>query len=150
MGRASVPCVYADAVDLEIGKAYVLREGTDENIVANGVEIREARLAADILAEEGIAVEVIDAFCVKPLDTETILASVAKTGCCVVAEEHSIYGGLCSVVSEALAQNAPAPIEFVAVQDRFGKSGEFEELMSAFGLDSAAIVEAVKKSISRK
>lgn len=150
MGRASVPAVYAPDVELELGHAYVLKEGTDATIIANGVEIAEANKAAKILAEEGISVEVIDAFCVKPLDSETILASVGKTGCAVVAEEHAVYGGLCSAVAELLAQNAPAPLEFVAVRDTFGKSGEFDELLTYFKLDAAAIVEAVKKAIARK
>ena len=149
MGRASVPCVYDDEVELEIGRAYVLREGADVSIVANGVEIREALLAADALAEEGISAEVIDAFSVKPLDADTILASAGKTGRVVVAEEHSVIGGLGSTVSELLAANRPTPVEFVGVRDRFGKSGEFEELMRYFELDAQAIVEAVKKVLAR-
>lgn len=149
MGRASVPCVYDDEVELEIGRAYVLREGADVSIVANGVEIREALLAADALAEEGISAEVIDAFSVKPLDAGTILASAGKTGRVVVAEEHSVIGGLGSAVSELLAANRPTPVEFVGVRDRFGKSGEFEELMRYFELDAQAIVEAVKKVLAR-
>lgn len=150
MGRANVPCVYDDNVELELGCAYVLREGTDVTLIANGVEIREALLAANTLAEQGISVEVIDAFCVKPLDEQTILTSAKKTGCVVVAEEHSQYGGLCSAVSELLAQKYPAPCEFVAMKDRFGKSGEFEELMAYFKLDAAAIVEAVKNVTLRR
>lgn len=73
------------------------------------------------------------------------MASLAKTGCAVVAEEHSVYGGLCSAVSELCAESQPTPLEFVAVRDRFGKSGEFEELMAYFGLDAASIVQAAKK-----
>ena len=149
MGRASVPCVYDDDVELEIGRAYVLREGADATIVACGVEIREALAAADVLAERGVSAEVIDAFSVKPLDEETILASVAKTGRVVVAEEHSVIGGLGSAVAELLAEKHPAPCAFVGMRDRFGKSGEFEELMSYFGLDSAAVVEAVEKVMAR-
>lgn len=149
MGRASVPCVYDDDVELEIGRAYVLREGADVTIVACGVEIREALAAADALAERGVSAEVIDAFSVKPLDEETILASVAKTGRVVVAEEHSVIGGLGSAVAELLAEKHPAPCAFVGMRDRFGKSGEFEELMSYFGLDSAAVVEAVEKVMAR-
>ena len=79
MGRAAVPCVYDDDVELEIGRAYVLREGSDATVVACGVEIREALAAADMLAEEGVSIEVIDAFSVKPLDEDAITASVAKT-----------------------------------------------------------------------
>lgn len=149
MGRASVPCVYDDDVELEIGRAYVLREGADVTIIACGVEIREALAAADALAERGVSAEVIDAFSVKPLDEETILASVAKTGRVVVAEEHSVIGGLGSAVAELLAEKHPAPCAFVGMRDRFGTSGEFEELMSYFGLDSAAVVEAVEKVMAR-
>ena len=150
MGRAAVPAVYAPDVELEVGKAYRLREGSDVTIIACGIEIAEANKAADLLAQEGISAEVIDAFCVKPLDRETILASLGKTGCAVVAEEHSVHGGLCSAVSELCAEDMPLPLEFVAVRDRFGKSGEFEELMAYFNLDAASIVQAAKKVLTRK
>lgn len=149
MGRAAVPCVYDDDVELQIGRAYVLREGADVTIVANGVEIREALAAADMLAERGVSAEVIDAFSVKPLDGETIAASLAKTRCAVVAEEHSVMGGLGSAVCELAAQACPVPVELVGMRDRFGKSGEFDELLAYFGLDAAAIVEAVEKARSR-
>ena len=149
MGRASVPSVYADGVELEIGRAYVLREGSDATIVANGVEVEQSLKAAEILAQEGISVEVIDAFSVKPLDEGTILASVAKTGRVVVAEEHSVLGGLGSAVAETLARTTPAPMEFVGVDDRFGKSGEFEELLGYFNLDATSIVKAVKNVMAR-
>lgn len=149
LGRASVPCVYDPEVELEVGRAYVLREGSDVTIVANGIEIDEAMKAAGLLHEKGIEAEVIDAFCVKPLDGDTILASARKTGRVVVAEEHSMYGGLCSAVSELLAQNEPTPCEFVAMRDRFGKSGDMAELMRYFELDAQAIAEAVEKVIAR-
>lgn len=150
MGRASVPCVYADDVELELGRAYVLREGTDATIVACGVEVEQALKAAEQLAAEGISAEVIDAFSVKPLDEATVTASVAKTGCAVVAEEHSVMGGLGSAVAETLARAHPAPVEFVGMRDAFGKSGEFEELLGYFNLDARAIVEAVKNALARK
>ncbi len=150
MGRAAVPCVYDDEVELEIGAAYVLREGTDVTIVANGVEIREALAAAEQLAAEGISAEVVDAFSVKPLDAGTIGASLAKTGCAVVAEEHSVMGGLGAAVCELACEGRPVPVELVGVRDRFGKSGEFEELLAYFSIDAAAIVDAVKKAVSRK
>lgn len=144
MGRASVPAVYADGVELELGRAYTLREGSDVTIVACGVEVEQALAAADELAAEGVSAEVIDAFSVKPLDRATIVASARKTGRVVVAEEHSIHGGLGTAVSRALAEECPVPMCFVGMDDRFGKSGEFEELMAYFGLDSKAIVKAVK------
>ncbi|MBX9033684.1 transketolase family protein [Gordonibacter massiliensis (ex Traore et al. 2017)] len=150
MGRASVPCVYADDVELELGRAYVLREGSDVTIVACGVEVEQALKAADMLADAGVDAEVIDAFSVKPLDEETILASAAKTGCVVTAEEHSVMGGLGSAVAEVLARKLPTPVEFVGMRDAFGKSGEFEELMAYFNLDARALVEAVKNVMARK
>ena len=108
-------------------------------------EVNEQALAAaDELAVEGVSAEVIDAFSVKPLDRATIVASARKTGRVVVAEEHSIHGGLGTAVSRALAEECPVPMRFVGMDDRFGKSGEFEELMAYFGLDSKAIVKAVK------
>ena len=145
MGRASVPAVYADGVELELGRAYVLREGSDVTIVACGVEVEQALVAAEELAEQGISAEVIDAFSVKPLDKATIVASARKTGAVVVAEEHSVHGGLGAQVAQALCEEHPVPVAFVAMQDRFGKSGEFEELLAYFGLDSKAIVKAVKR-----
>ncbi len=148
MGRASVPAVYADGVELELGRAYVLREGSDVTIVACGVEVEQALVAAEELAEQGISAEVIDAFSVKPLDKATIVASARKTGAVVVAEEHSVHGGLGAQVAQALCEEHPVPVAFVAMQDRFGKSGEFEELLAYFGLDSKAIVKAVKRVIA--
>ena len=97
-----------------------------------------------------MSADVIDAFCVKPLDAATILASVGKTGCVVTAEEHSVIGGLGGAVAELLAEEHPAPLVRVGMRDVFGTSGEFEELMREFELDAQAIVEAAKKAIARK
>ncbi|OUO90476.1 transketolase [Gordonibacter sp. An230] len=149
MGRAGVPAVYAEGVRLSLGSAYVLREGVDVTIVACGVEVEQALKAAEALVAEGVDVEVIDAFSVKPLDEETILASARKTGRVVVAEEHSVHGGLGSAVAEVLARRLPTPVEFVGMRDVFGKSGEFEELLDFFGLGSKALVEAVKRVMAR-
>jgi len=150
MGRENVPCLYANDSQFALGRAVVLREGTDATIVACGLEVVEALKAAESLAQQGIEVEVIDAFSVKPLDVETISASVAKTGCVVVAEEHSVIGGLGSAVAEALAQGNPVPIQFVGMDDSFGKSGAYAELSTYFHMDSTAIDEAVKRVIARK
>lgn len=145
MGRASVPCFYEEGVKLEFGQANIVILGSDVTIIACGVEVAQAVEAANILKTEGISAEVIDAFSIKPLDEKTILQSVRKTGRVVVAEEHSIYGGLGSAVSELLVAQQPVPCVQVGVHDTFGKSGSFEELMEYFGLDAASIVEAVKK-----
>lgn len=150
MGRASVPFIYAEDAELEIGKAYVLKEGSDVSILACGVEVTEALKAADLLEEQGVSAEVIDVFSIKPLDTETILNSVRKTGSVVTAEEHSIYGGLGSAISELLVKEYPVACEMVGVQDRFGKSGSFDELLSFFKLDAVSIVEAVEKATTKR
>ena len=150
MGRASVPCVYAEGVELSLGGANVLREGADVTIAACGVEVEQALTAAEKLHEEGIEAEVIDVYSIKPLGAATILESIRKTGCIVTAEEHSCYGGLASAVSELLASKLPVPLECVAVRDCFGKSGEYPQLSEYFGLDAAAIDEAVKRVIARR
>lgn len=140
MGRASVPAVYAEGCQPEIGKAYVIREGSDVTIVACGVEVNEALIAAERLAEKGVSAEVLDAFCVKPLDVETILASAKKTGRVVTAEEHSVIGGLGEAVASLLSQSCPLPMRMVGMKDTFGHSGEFTELMGSFGIDADTIV----------
>lgn len=145
LGRASVPTVYSPGSQFALGQANVLREGTDVTIVACGVEIREALVAADVLAGRGISAEVIDAFSVKPLDVKTIATSAKKTGCVVTAEEHSVNGGLGEAVAHALAEEHPVPIAMVGMRDAFGKSGEFEELLEYFSLGSASIAEAASK-----
>ena len=144
LGRASVPGVYADGVELEVGKSYVIREGSDVTIAACGSLVDEAQKAADLLAAEGISAEVIDCFSIQPFDEETLLASVAKTGGVVTVEDHSVRGGLGSTVAEVLAEKHPAPCAFVGLRGTFGKSGSYEELLSYFHMDAAAVVEAVK------
>lgn len=150
MGRASVPCVYDENSVFEVGRAKVLREGSDVTIVACGVEIDEALKAAEVLAEKGVSAEVIDAFSIKPLDEETILASARKTGCVVTAEEHSVIGGLGGAVAELLSEKLPLPLVRVGMRDCFGTSGEMAELMREFELDAPAIASAVDEALSRK
>lgn len=140
MGRASVPSVYEEGCTPEIGKAYVVKEGTDVTIIACGVEVNEALIAAEELASKGISAEIIDAFCIKPLDADTILASVAKTGRVVTAEEHSVIGGLGEAVASLLSRKLPVQLRMVGMEDAFGHSGEFGELLQVFNLDAASIV----------
>jgi len=144
LGRATVPGVYADGVQLEVGRSYVIREGSDVTIAACGSLVDEAQKAADLLAAEGISAEVIDCFSIQPFDEETLLASAAKTGRVVTVEDHSVYGGLGSTVAEVLARRQPTPCAFVGLCGTFGKSGSYEELLSYFHMDGPAIVEAVK------
>ncbi|MDO4442621.1 MAG: transketolase family protein [Slackia sp.] len=150
MGRASVPCIYDEDVELEIGQAHILREGADVTILACGIEVDEALKAADLLADRGISAEVVDVFSIKPLDEKLVLGSIRKTGCAVTAEEHSVIGGLGGAVAELLSEKHPAPLVRVGMRDCFGTSGEMEELMREFGLDAESIVEAAVSAMAKK
>lgn len=145
LGRTSFADIYDENFEFEIGRAYVLREGTDVTLAACGIEVAEALEAADRLAEEGISAEVIDVATVKPLDVDTITASVSKTGRIVTCEEHSVLGGMGSAVSEVLSETCPVPTRRVGVADVFGTSGEPRELMEHFGLSASHIVAAAKE-----
>jgi len=149
-GRPVVPNFIPEDLPFEIGKAVVLSEGTDVTIVATGHLVWEALQAAEELEKEGISAEVINVHTIKPLDEETILKSVAKTGCIVTAEEHNYLGGLGESISGVLALNKPAPQEFVAVNDVFGESGTPEALMEKYGLNAKSIIQKAKKVQSRK
>lgn len=144
LGRVGVPAVYDETFEMQLGRAYVLREGSDVTIAACGVMVAEALASAEALAGEGISVEVIDVASVKPLDADTILASVAKTGRVVTAEEHSIIGGLGSAVAELLGEHRPTPMKRIGLGDVFGTSGEPDELMAHFGLTASDISKAVR------
>ena len=133
-----------------IGKAVMMNEGTDVTIFATGHMVWEALNAAEALEAEGISAEVIDLATIKPLDVEAVVASVAKTGCAVVAEEHNMAGGLGELIAGVLAANKPAPLAFVNGADLFGKSGTPMELLKEYGLDFAHIAEAAKAVIKRK
>lgn len=149
-GRPKVPNFTPKDQKFEIGKALVLNEGTDVTIVATGHLVWESLLAAEALESQGISAEVIDVHTIKPLDKETLLRSVKKTGCVVSAEEHNYLGGLGESISGELAMHYPVPQEFVAVQDSFGESGTPEALMDKYGLNNKAIQNAVLQVLKRK
>lgn len=147
LGRVAAEDVYPEGFELELGKAYVLREGTDVTIAACGVEVAEALKAAELLAEQGVSAEVIDIACVKPLDVDTIVASAAKTGRIVTCEEHSVLAGMGSAVSEVLSEVCPVPTRRIGVADVFGTSGEPAELLEHFGLTAENIRRAALELI---
>ena len=148
MGRAKVPQVYEPGFEMVLGGSRVLREGTDVTIIACGIEVDQALKAAEKLAEQGVSAEVIDAYSVKPLDEKTVLASAAKTGRVVTCEEHSVNGGLGSIVASVLARNNPCPMRMIGTQDVFGTSGELAELLVKYGCDDNAIVAATKELLA--
>ena len=149
-GRPSVPNFTPEDQAFEIGKAYKLNDGKDVSIFATGHLVWEALLAAEELEKEGIAADVINIATIKPLDCETVMESVKKTGCVVTAEEHFIFGGMGEMIAGLLSSHMPAPVEFVAIADRFGQSGTPSELMKAYGLDAAHIVSAARRAVARK
>jgi transketolase len=148
-GRPKVPNFTAPDAPFEVGKAQVLAEGNDVSIFACGHLVWKAIEAARVLEEQGVSAEIINVHTIKPLDIETVLASVTKTGCAVTAEEHNRYGGLGGAISEVLAQHQPVPLEMVAVNDTFGESGTPDDLMKKYGLDVPDILNAVQRVRSR-
>lgn len=148
-GRPAWP-IFMPEGSFKIGKAILMNEGKDVTIIATGHLVWKAVEAAKQLETEGLSVELINIHTIKPLDSEAILKSVAKTRCAVVCEEHNRIGGLGSSVASLLAQELPAPIEFVAVNDSFGESGTPDQLLTKYGLDTPDVVKAVQKVVKRK
>jgi len=148
-GRAEYPSITTEKTPFQIGKILELRSGKDCTIVANGPLVYEALLAAKKLQGK-IDCQVLNCPTVKPLDEAMLLQAVKKTGCLVTAEEHQWQGGLAGAVCEYLSGAFPVPIRRIGVQDRFGESGEPEELMKVFHLTSDDIVKAVKEAVKMK
>ena len=134
----------------EIGKAQIMRPGTDLTIFSYGHLLYYSLLAAEELSKENISVEVINVHTIKPLDKEAIIKSLMKTGAGLIAEEHQKYGGLGSAIAELTASVFPVPLDFVAVSDTFGESGKPEELLHKYGLSPQHIYDKAKKLLSIK
>lgn len=146
-GRPSVPNFTPENEPFEIGKSYVLNEGKDITVFAAGHTVWEALQAAEALEAEGISVEVVNVATIKPLDEETVIASIRKTGKAVVAEEHNRAGGLGETIAGVLAEKHPARLAYVNGQDRFGQTGTPKELMAAYGIDAAYIADAIRRMV---
>lgn len=154
LSRDKVPVVTTDQTPFEIGRAEVLFGAShDDNngyqkmevatIIACGQMVYRALKAAKQLEEQNILVRVINCHTIKPIDQQTILKAAEETGAIVTAEEHQMYGGLGSAVSEVVSQHFPVPMKIIGIQDRFGESGEPAELLEKFGLTTDAIVQGV-------
>lgn len=148
LGRSAVPTIFEEDYNFEIGKGVVLREGNDATIIACGIMVNEAIIAADMLKEENINVRVINMSTIKPIDTELIIKAAKETKAIVTAEEHSIIGGLGSAVSEVVSENHPTIVKKVGVNDIFGESGTPNELLEKYGLTAKNIVEKVKEALN--
>jgi len=149
-GRPVVPNFTPADQTFEIGKALMLNEGTDVTIFATGHLVWKALEACEILEQKGISAEVINIHTIKPLDEKAVLQSAMKTKAVVTAEEHLMNGGLGDSIAQLLIRKYPVPMEYVAVNDKFGQSGKPEELLAKYGIDTTNIVEAAQLAISRK
>ena len=150
LGRGKWPVIYDEGHEFEIGKASLLSKGDDATIIACGVMVSQALEAARLLEAQDISVRVLDMATIKPLDTEAVVKAAKETGAIIIAEEHSVIGGLGSAVAEVLGERCPALMERIGVKDTFGQSGTPDELLEFYGLVSKDIVAAVKRVLERK
>ena len=149
-GRLAVPVIFDETYPFEIGKGVQLKDGGDVTIVATGLMVNEAMMAADKLLDEGIHARVINMATIKPIDRDILITAAAETGAIVTAEEHSVIGGLGSAVTEVLSETRPTPILRVGVEDSFGVSGPAWDLLKKFGLCADNIVAKAKQVMTMK
>ena len=152
LGRSNTPLFTTVETPFEIGKAQIFytSDAPAVAIIACGTLVHNALLAAEVLLQEGVQVMVVNLPTIKPLDEKTILEVAKKCGAVVTVEEHQIAGGMGSTVAEYLAQNFPVPMQFIGMHDQFGQSGTPDELIKHYGMDVAAIKNAVLKVITLK
>ncbi len=150
-GREKSPVITTEETPFEIGRAQTFREGGDVAIVACGILVYNALIAADELSrEDGIECRVVNNHTIKPMDAEAVVDAARACGAVVTVEEHQKHAGMGSRVAEILAQRHPVPIEFVGVDDRFGQSGDPLELIEFYGMGVAAIKDAVRRAAARR
>jgi transketolase len=150
LSRTETPVLFESSYQFRLGNGVTLREGSDLTIISTGTMISKALEAAENLNKERIDVRVIHIPTIKPLDMNIIIKAAKETGAIVTVEEHSIFGGLGSAVAETIVQNEIVPMEFVAVRDKFGQSGDTDELYELYGLTPKNIVELANRALKRK
>lgn len=150
LSRVSTPVVYEKEPVFKIGESQVLKEGHDLTIIACGIMVKLALVAAQDLAKEGINARVINMSTIKPLDEKNIIKAAVETGAIVTAEEGTIFGGLAGAVAEVIAENNPVPLQRVGIRGLFGESGRPEDLLVKYGLTAKEIYEASLKVVSKK
>ena len=149
-GREAVPVITDAQTPFQLGKARLVRPGTDCAVFACGAMVYEAMEAAQALAQEGVSLQVVDLHTIKPIDQAAIRAAAETCGAIVTAEEHQLHAGLFSAVAEVVVQQCPVPMESVSVPDCFGQSGPPEALMDHYGLNAKGILAAVGRVLARK
>jgi transketolase len=150
LGRPKAPVIHSADVKFAFGKALQLRDGKSLTIVANGLLVAQALLAAADLSARGIEARVLDMHTIKPIDADALAQAAKETGAIVVAEEHIHSGGLGAAVSQSLAATMPCPVEFVDLGDRYAESGKPDDLMKKYGMLAANIITAAEKVLKRK
>lgn len=150
LSREKVPLITTEQTPFEIGKAEVYYEGKDITVIATGQMVYRALLVAKELKLHKISVRVINCHTIKPLDKDTILKAAEETRALVTAEEHQVTGGLGGAIAELVSQNLPVPLKIIGIEDRFGESGEPNELLEKYGLTKEAIIKAVTQVLRRK
>jgi transketolase len=150
LGRAKVPYVMPDDYKFKVGKAYVFHIGKDVNIIAVGIMVAIAKLAAQTLTDQGIDTGVINMSTIKPLDEKILLQAAENSKVIITAEEHSVIGGLGGAVCEFLSENHPITVRRMGIKDLFGCSGSPEELLKLYGLTSDDIVKTAKEALQNK
>ena len=149
-GRLATPRLFDENYKFEIGKGVELKEGTDVTIIATGLMVNEALIAAENLAAEGISARVINMATIKPIDKDIIIKAAKETGVIVTAEEHSVIGGLGSAVADVVCESCPVPVLRVGVEDVYGASGPAVEMLKIYGLTAANIAEKAKAAVALK
>ncbi len=149
-GRLATPRLFDENYKFEIGKGVELKAGTDVTIIATGLMVNEALIAADTLAAEGINARVINMATIKPIDRDIIVKAAKETGVIVTAEEHSVIGGLGSAVADVVCEECPVPVIKVGVEDEYGASGPAVEMLKRYGLTADGIVAKVKQAVALK
>lgn len=147
MGRLDVPTIFDENYEFKIGVGNKLKDGKDATVIATGLMTARALEAANKLEEEGYSVRVINMGTIKPLDTEIVLKAAKETNLLVTVEEHSIIGGLGSVIAEYLSEVHPSKIIRIGVNDRFGQSGKAEEVLKEYGLTAENIADVLRKNM---
>ena len=150
MSRDVCPDLYKEDEVFEEGKGKIVREGTDATVIACGLMVGNALKAADMLAEKGVSLRVVDMFCIKPLDEDLIVRCAKETGAIITAEEHNMYGGLGGAVCEAMCRKgAVAKFGMVAVNDTHTECGPYADLQKKYGIDADAICAKVLETLGR-
>ncbi|MFV0414627.1 MAG: transketolase family protein [Oscillospiraceae bacterium] len=146
-GRGDVENVYSEEETFEMGKAKLVREGTDVTIIACGEMVYYAKQAGEILAQQGIQARVLDMYCLRPVDKDAIVRAAKETKAILTVEEHSIYGGLGELVAHATAEATPVPVKILGFPDEEYKVGQSDELFRCYGLTAENIAAEAKALI---